>query len=239
METNNKEQWFWVWGVDRVAYGPVELPALVEWTQDERVTRDSWVFTGDSGAWTKAAELAELKMWFPDDTLTVRGTGSGGVCEAAGLQPKNLRRIKAFAELDDKQLESFLQYIEVLPIKQFATVVRQGDHGDAMYFILEGELRARVTVDGRESTLATLTIGDFFGEISLLDHGPRSADVLTNQDSVLLKISAAAFDKLRREAPALAAPFLFTVSRLVAGRLRNLNQRYQDSIHLSRAGAGH
>jgi hypothetical protein len=237
METNNKEQYFWVWGVDRVAYGPVELPALVEWTQDERVNRDSWIFVGGNGGWIQAAELAELKMWFPAEAGTngeIIAEGGGG---RTGLAPKNLRRIKAFAELDDQQLTSFLQYMEVLPFKQFATVVRQGDHGDAMYFILEGELRARVTVDGRESTLATLGIGDFFGEISLLDHGPRSADVLANQDSMLLKISAVGFDKLRREAPALAAPFLYAVSRLVSGRLRNLNKRYQDSIHLARAGA--
>ena len=51
METSNKEQCFWVWGVDRVAYGPVELPTLVEWTQDERVNRNSWVFVGGSGGW--------------------------------------------------------------------------------------------------------------------------------------------------------------------------------------------
>ena len=177
-------------------------------------------------------------MWFPTDVGTTGGLATEGGCGPAGLTPKNLRRIKAFAELDDQQLASFMQYMEVLQFKPFTTVVRHGDHGDAMYFILEGELRSRVMVDGRESTLATLTIGDFFGEISLLDHGPRSADVLANQESVLLKISAAAFDKLRLEAPALAAPFLFALSRLIAGRLRNLNKRYQDSIHLSRAGAG-
>ena len=103
-----------------------------------------------------------------------------------------------------------------------------------MFMVLEGELRALTLVDGKESTLSTMGVGDFFGEISLLDHGPRSADVIANQNSVLLKISTASFEHLIREAPALALPFLFALSKSVVGRVRTLTKRYEDSIHFSR-----
>jgi CRP-like cAMP-binding protein len=104
-----------------------------------------------------------------------------------------------------------------------------------MYLVLEGELRVRIMVDGKETLLLTLGPGDFFGEISLFDHGPRSADVLANQQSLLLKISAASFDKLVKEAPDLAAPFLFAMGKTLSARIRSGNKRYHDSIHLARA----
>src|SRR5206468_11021222 len=132
------------------------------------------------------------------------------------------------------------QFMEVVAVRQFAEVFRRGEHGDAMYLVLEGELRARVIVDKRETTLSTMTVGDFLGEISLLDEGPRSADVIANSDSRLLKVSSAAFASVMREAPALAASFLYGLSKSIGARVRILTQKYQDSIHFSRlAGAVH
>jgi len=136
--------------------------------------------------------------------------------------------------MEEKQLQSFVQFMEVVNVAQFAQVFRKGEHGEAMYLVLEGELRARVVVGGKETTLSTMTAGDFFGEISLLDEGPRSADVIANADSRLLKISATAFDRVMREAPALASSFLYGLSKSIGARVRVLTQKYQDSIHLSR-----
>ena len=103
-----------------------------------------------------------------------------------------------------------------------------------MFMVLEGELRARVMIDGRESTLTTMGVGECFGELALVDQGPRSADVIANQPSVLVKMSAAALKKMFAEAPALAAPFMFALTRVIAQRVRALTKRYEDSIHFSR-----
>ena len=98
-----------------------------------------------------------------------------------------------------------------------------------------GEVRVRMVVGVTETTLATLGPGEFFGEMAIFDDGPRSADVLTNQDSVLLKISSDAFDKLLKNAPQLAAPFLFGIGKTLAARIRADNKRFRDSIAFSRA----
>ena len=98
-----------------------------------------------------------------------------------------------------------------------------------MYFILEGELRVRLEVMGKETTLATLTTGEFFGDIALLDHGPRAADVVANKDSTLVKISASAFDQLAKEAPDLATPFLRAIGKTLASRTRADNKRIADA----------
>jgi CRP-like cAMP-binding protein len=102
---------------------------------------------------------------------------------------------------------------------------------------MEGELRARTMVDDREVALGTIGVGDFFGEIALLDHGPRSADVIANEDSTVLVISAASIDKIMVESPASAAKFLRALAKYVAGRTRAITKRYEDTIHFSRAAA--
>jgi hypothetical protein len=234
METNDDAPRYRVWGVDFVAYGPVELPVLTNWVLDERVTADTWVFVEESQAWLKAAEMPELTIFFERRSSGGVGTPGPAPARLQGLKVGSLRRIKILADMEEKQLQSFVRFMEVVNVTQFAQVFRRGDHGDAMYLVLEGELRARVIVDGKETTLSTMTAGDFFGEISLLDEGPRSADVIANTDSRLLKISASAFDGVMREAPALAASFLYGLSKSIGARVRILTQKYQDSIHFSR-----
>jgi len=225
---------FIVWGIDQTAYGPVELPTLVNWVKDERVTPDTWIYAAQNASWQKAAAVPELQMFF-------RSNGGGSPADAAvvssprGIDPRALRRIKILAGMTDDQLERFAQFVEVEKVPQWAVVVKQGDPGEAMYFILAGELRVRINVMGSETILATLTAGDFFGDVSLFDHGPRSADVIANTDSTVVKISAVAFDELAKAAPEIATPFLRAVGRTLSARIRTDNKRYGDSVKFARA----
>ncbi|SRR6266536_2958561 len=223
-----------VWGQDNVAYGPVELTVLTNWVLEERVRAETWVFSEENQVWLQAAQMPELTIFFERRSAGAGGPTGGSNARMAGIKPGSLRRIKILAGMEEKQLESFVQFMEVVTVKQFAEVFRRGQPSDAMYLVLEGELRARVIVDGKETTLSTIKVGDFFGEISLLDEGPRSADVIANTDSRLLKVSSAAFEKVMREAPALASSFLYGLSKSIGARVRVLTQKYQDSIHFSR-----
>jgi hypothetical protein len=235
MENAAKNSTYRVWGTDSVVYGAVDLAGLVQWIRDERLTADQWIFAERENRWLKAADLPELQATLRSKP---QGSAAGAVGVGArrlGVKPEALRRMKVFAGLDERQVESFVRYMEVIQCQQFSHIVRKGEHGDAMYIVLEGELRALAMVDGKESALATIGVGETFGEISLVDQGPRSSDVVANKDSVLLKISSMAFDQLLREAPALAVPFLLALSRSVVGRVRGLTKRYEDSVHFIRA----
>jgi CRP/FNR family transcriptional regulator, cyclic AMP receptor protein len=224
---------FRAWGKDNIAYGPVELPGLVNWIREGRVTRDAWVFQEAKGEWSRASEIPELKILFKSkDTAGARGVGA-----ASGITPGSLRRIKILASMDERLLAPLLQYLEVLKLPANTTLVRKGEHADAMFFVVEGELRARVMVAGKESTLTTMGAGECFGELALMDHGPRSGDVVSNQESTLLKISAASLKRLFDEAPALAAPLLMALSRAVTARIRALTKRYEDSINFARTAS--
>jgi CRP-like cAMP-binding protein len=228
-----------IWAADNVVYGPVELPTLIGWVKDERVLADTWVFDSQNDRWRKAASLPELALFF-------RKKSDSGAPAAkldlslgeANITPGMLRRVKALAELNNEQLERFIRYMEPQNVRQWAQIVKQGDPDDGMYLVLDGELRVRLMIGGKETILATLGAGECFGEIALFDQGPRSADVVANKESVLLKITSEAFDKLRREAPELSAPILFAISKTLAARIRADNKRIKDSVSFARA-AGH
>jgi CRP-like cAMP-binding protein len=230
METDTSNN-YRAWGPDNIAYGPVELPVLVTWIKQGKVTAKSWVFKGEDGTWSRASDLPELKVLFKSKFPPTAAASA----DALGIQPGSLRRIKMLADVEDRLLASLLPYLEVVKVAAFGTVVNKGDHGDALFMVLEGEVRARVMIAGRETTLTTMGVGECFGEVAIIDQGPRSADVIANQPSVLIKVSEGALKKMFAEAPALAAPFMLALTRVITQRVRVLTKRYEDSIQFSRA----
>jgi CRP-like cAMP-binding protein len=221
------------WGADNIAYGPVELPGLVTWIKQGKVTANSWVFKERDGAWSRASDLSELKVLFK----TKLPPAAAASAEALGIQPGSLRRIKMLADVDERLLASLLPYLEVVRVPAFGSVVRKGEHGDALFMVIEGEVRAGVNIGGRESPLATMGVGECFGELAVVDQGPRSADVTANQPTVLIKMSDAALKKIIAEAPALAAPFMLALTKVIAQRVRVTTKRYEDTILFSRSSA--
>jgi CRP-like cAMP-binding protein len=220
MELENSPNRYFIWGIDESPYGPVPLTVLVEWVADERVATETWVYSRDDNQWLKAGEIPELKNYFGVEV------DLGPLARSrAPLSPGSLRRIKILADFKDAPLAHLGEFLELKEFKQFASVFRQGDAGDALFLVMAGELRARIMVGGRETTLMTFSTGDFFGEMALFDHGPRSADVIANVDCALLRLSASAFERLTREAPSLATPFLQATSRTLAARIRADNKR--------------
>lgn len=220
-----------IWAADNVVYGPVELPTLISWVKDERVLADTWVYDAQNDRWRKAAQVAELQLFFRK-----RGaSATDASADKMAITPGMLRRVKALADLSDDQLNRFVHFMEPQTVAQWAEIVKQGQTDDGMYLVLEGELRVRLMIGGKETILATLGAGECFGEIALFDQGPRSADVVANKMSVLLKITAEAFERLRRDAPELSVPILFSISKTLAARIRADNKRIKDSVNFARA----
>jgi CRP-like cAMP-binding protein len=234
MQNDDIAPGYQIWGADHAAYGPVELPTLVKWVKDERVIADTWVFEEETNTWSKASQIPELKMFFKPKVEPAEEVEEGEPEQRnPEIKPDCLRRIKIFAGLDDDQLNAFLKYIEAVRVGPFKHVIQRGDPGEAMYLVLQGELRSCILIDGKECPVANLTPGSIFGEVSMLDRGPHAADVMSNSECVLMKITADAFEKVIQEAPQPTLAFLLALSRSLAGRARTLTKRYEDSVHLS------
>ncbi len=230
---NSSSAYFIVWGPDESANGPIELATLISWVKNERVSADTWVFVGETGAWQKASEVAELQMLFQQRSgWQARACESSGGVE--GLNPEVLRRIAILAGLTDEQLKSLVQFVEVIKVRRWTVVVRQGEREDALYLILDGKVCVRLSVWGKETVLATLEAGDFFGDLALLDRGPRSASVVADTDSTLLRISGSAFDQLAKDHVDLASSVLRALDRTLTERIRADNARFGESVRLVR-----
>ena len=226
-----------VWGVDDVVYGPVELPDLVNWVKDERVTAATWIYSESSDSWHKADHLPELQIFFRKKTPGAAAVAAAHANTALQIKPGSLRRVKIFAELSDEQLETLARFLEMRSVRQWIEVVKQGDPGDSMFLLIDGEVRVRLLINGRETIIVTLGPGELFGEMSFFDDAPRSADVVTNKDSVLLKLKTDDFRKLAQEHPELATPVLLAIARTLAARIRADDKRLRDSVAFARAGA--
>lgn len=86
-----------------------------------------------------------------------------------------------------------------------ATIVRQGEPGDTFYVIVEGEAKVK---DRNGRTLSRLIPGDFFGEISLMDGGPRTATVVAETNLTALALSRKDFGALLQSEPKVTVGLL-------------------------------
>ncbi len=86
-----------------------------------------------------------------------------------------------------------------------ATIVRQGEPGDTFYVIVEGEAKVK---DRNGRTLSRLIPGDFFGEISLMDGGPRTATVVAETHLTALALSRKDFGALLQSEPKVTVGLL-------------------------------
>jgi len=125
---------------------------------------------------------------------------------------KYLQRIPLFADLSEQDLEAIAKLTVVSRISKKSIVVQEGDAGDSMYIILHGSVKiASYTPDGREVVLSLLDSGDFFGEMSLLDREPRSATVITMEDSEFAYIRRSDLEHLMAQNPKLTMALLSEV----------------------------
>jgi CRP/FNR family cyclic AMP-dependent transcriptional regulator len=139
------------------------------------------------------------------------------------LKPGHLRRIKSLASLNDEQLGAFLNYVEVVNCPHSGTLFKEGQPGNSMFLILDGQMRVYTkTRKGEILFLRMLDAGDAFGEVALLNQAPRSASVEAVRETVLIKITSDSLQKLVSEHPALAAQFLFHLARSLGRQLSDL-----------------
>ncbi len=130
-----------------------------------------------------------------------------------------LAAVPLFASLSARHLRRVAELCEEQRYMQGATMVRAGDAGDAFYVILEGEAKV-VGSSGR--VLNRLFPGDTFGEISLLDGGPRTASVIAETPMRLLALPRRAFLSLLETEPVLAGRILKHVAGLLRRHERSL-----------------
>ncbi|MFZ4598379.1 MAG: Crp/Fnr family transcriptional regulator [Terrimicrobiaceae bacterium] len=148
------------------------------------------------------------------------------------LQPDDprLAQFRLFAGLGEEELKTLLQLSDTLSFPSGNRIVQAGEEGHCLYVLLEGTVRVSLESAGREIVLSDLKTGDFFGEIALVDDGPRSAHVTAVEDCTLLRITRMTIGVLAGLQPAAAIQILGAIGRALVKRLRASNEKYVDIL---------
>ena len=127
-----------------------------------------------------------------------------------------LADVPLFSECTKRELKAIAGAAKLIEHRAGAVIAREGDKGVGFFLILDGD--AKVTIGGRVRN--RLGPGDYFGEIALLDEGPRSATVTAETDLRLLGLTAWNFRRLVAQSPSIGPKLL----KVMGERLRGMSK---------------
>lgn len=148
------------------------------------------------------------------------------------MDARSLTRYPLFSTLSDRHAKALATAFTEERFERGARVFSEGDRGDKLYLIESGAVRIsqRLGTSGEEA-LAVLHPGDYFGDMSLIDAHPRSADAIAEEDLVVQTIEQPVFITCLKADAELALGVLFQFIHTLTSRLRENNERLR-ALHL-------
>jgi serine/threonine protein phosphatase PrpC len=181
--------------------------------------REPLSLDGDASA-KALIDLANARGGKDNITTIVVRVGEAGA--ASALQARRLaqkREVIAktplFARLSDRELLRVMQAVQVRSCQDGEVVIREGDKGDELFIVLEGQVR----VSRGEQTLTHFGPGEHFGEMALIRSVPRSATVTAVGSAELVVIRRADFFEILRKDHEVAVKMLWQFLGVLADRL--------------------
>ncbi len=139
---------------------------------------------------------------------------------------ESLSRVQLFAGLSPKALSRVASIATEHAYAEGTVLFRAGEVGDRLYVILKGRVRISREVPGMgEEALAIFGPGDAFGELSVVDAAPRSADARVHEDCTVMEIRNDALEHLLFMHRDLSYEVLWNIVRLLAARLRDTTDK--------------
>ncbi len=145
---------------------------------------------------------------------------------------ETLRHQLLFAGLSEQDIDWLTSKAVEVTIPAGAYLMREGEPGDALYIVVDGEFQVTKRAGNQDVVIATRGEGELFGEMSLLDRAPHSASARARRDSRLFKVSADVFRELLSTRPQATLSILRTVTE----RLRNTEAMLRQSEKMAALG---
>ncbi len=144
-----------------------------------------------------------------------------------------LQQIPLFSSLKTEELEAISKVTLNKNFPKDKIILLEDEEGDTLFIIIKGKVKVTTfSENGKEVIFSLLGEGDFFGDMSLLDGKPRSASVISMEDSELQLIRRAEFYRLLEEHPRIALKLL----EELASRLRKADERIESLALLDVTG---
>lgn len=135
-----------------------------------------------------------------------------------------LKEIDIFKGLTDDELNLISDITKTRVFKKNTQIFSKGDENFAMYILKEGCVDVFIlTESGKELILSTLGAGDYFGELSLLDEAPISANITTTMDCSVITIHKVDFFQIMKRNPNI----LFNVVSHLCSTVRSLTDKVE------------
>ena len=134
-----------------------------------------------------------------------------------------------FAGLSELEFNAVSAFLERLPIKEGNCVFREGDSGEDMFILFSGALSASVAQsDGTSRWIFDINPGDFFGEMSIIAHEPRSATLTAKVDTELMVLQGIDFYRIIFDHPMIGVKMLKAIGAVQNQWLDQSSKSYSD-----------
>ena len=140
------------------------------------------------------------------------------------MNSETLRNVRLFESLDEDELNALSELTFIRTFEKDNVIIWAEDEGDALFIIADGQVKVSiVSEDGREVILSLLSRNAVFGELSLLDGRPRSANVIAIEETKLVMLRRSDFLELITKTPSIAVALLAEL----ASRLRKTDRQIE------------
>jgi len=171
----------------------------------------------------------QLKMFFPQAGYGDAARRTPRSLETQEVQVEPATKMDLFEErgLSAAEMKLLATFSNEERFRAGSRIFTEGDGGDKLYIVMDGRVRISKMIPGvGEEALAILGRADFFGEMSLIDSQPRSADATAHEaDATVLSIDAAALHEVLSLDPHASLQFLNVLCRMISRRLREINDK--------------
>ncbi len=140
-----------------------------------------------------------------------------------------LRKIPLFSKIEPSKLKLLAFTSQRMTFNAGDSLFKQGDAGDALYVIMEGDADVLVDTPGGQITVATMGTNDFVGDIAVLCDVPRTATVTATSKLITMRITKDLFFQLVCQFPQIA----IEIMRELAHRLDVTTRQLQDAVSKS------
>ena len=150
-----------------------------------------------------------------------------------------LSRLPLFQELSLDEISILDQYLGLLELAKNDTVFDEGESGEFVCFVVNGELEVlKKSPGGDSSTITKLGKGQTIGEMALIDELPRSATVRARSPSSLTVLSRKGFEELAGQSPEIAIKILKYLARSLSLNLRKTSNRVSGHLDADQSASG-
>jgi len=147
---------------------------------------------------------------------------------------KFLTNFQFLRSLDTDELVIMADYLDLFEFERDTVVFNEGDRGDRLFFVIEGELEVlKESVSSRKPgvdrvVISKLTRGSSFGEMAIIDNFARSATVKTLTRTTLVTLAEDGFEQILEHYPKIGIKIFKGLSRMLSKKLRMTSAKFAD-----------